>query len=43
MQVPKIHWELTSERVLTMDYCEGGKVDNKEYMKKHNIDVNEVI
>lgn len=42
LKVPKIHWELSSERVLTMEYCEGGKVDDREYMKKHNIDVNEV-
>ena len=26
-----------------MEYCEGGKVDDRAYMKKHNIDVNEVM
>ena len=41
-QVPEIHWDLSSERVLTMEYCEGGKVDDREYMEKHNISVNEV-
>ena len=25
-----------------MEYCEGGKVDDREYMEKHNISVNEV-
>lgn len=25
-----------------MEYCEGGKVDDREYMDKHNISVNEV-
>ncbi|XP_062603304.1 aarF domain-containing protein kinase 1-like [Saccostrea cucullata] len=42
LKVPKIHWELSSERVLTMEFCEGGKVDDKAYMEKHKIDVNEV-
>ena len=26
-----------------MEYCEGGKVDDREYMEKHGINVNEVI
>ncbi|XP_025104932.1 uncharacterized aarF domain-containing protein kinase 1-like [Pomacea canaliculata] len=41
-KVPKIYWELTSPRVLTMEYCEGGKVDNLKYMQEHGISVNEV-
>ena len=41
-QVPKIYWEYTNERVLTMEFCEGGQVDDREYMKKHGINVNEV-
>ncbi|WAR18693.1 ADCK1-like protein [Mya arenaria] len=42
LKVPKIYWEFSSGRVLTMEYCEGGKVNDLEYMQKHNIDVNEV-
>ncbi|ESO91928.1 hypothetical protein LOTGIDRAFT_121554 [Lottia gigantea] len=42
LKIPKIYWELSSERVLTMEYCKGGKVDDKEYMKKHGIPVEEV-
>ena len=42
MQVPRIMWEHTTERVLTMEFCEGGQVNDKEYMKEHDIDVNEV-
>lgn len=42
LKVPKIHWDLSSERVLTMEFCEGGKVDDKAYMEKHGINVNEV-
>lgn len=43
LKVPRIHWDLSSERVLTMEFCEGGKVDDKAYMEKHRINVNEVI
>jgi len=25
-----------------MEYCDGGKVDDKQYMTQHGIDVNEV-
>ncbi|CAC5374091.1 ADCK [Mytilus coruscus] len=42
MEIPKIYWDLSSERVLTMEFCEGGKVDNREYMKQHKISVDEV-
>ncbi|KAK3786290.1 hypothetical protein RRG08_060215, partial [Elysia crispata] len=40
LKVPKIYWEFSSERVLTMEYCEGGKVDDVKYMKENNISVN---
>ncbi|CAL1548366.1 unnamed protein product [Lymnaea stagnalis] len=42
LKVPKIYWELSSDRVLTMEFCEGGKVDDVEYMKRHNISVNQI-
>ncbi|XP_052106539.1 aarF domain-containing protein kinase 1-like [Mytilus californianus] len=42
LKIPKIYWDLSSERVLTMEFCEGGKVDNREYMKQHKISVDEV-
>ena len=38
VRVPKIHWNLTSERILVMEFCKGGKIDDVEYLKKHNID-----
>ena len=41
-QVPKIYWDYTTEKVLMMEYCDGGKVNDVEYMKKHNISVNQV-
>jgi aarF domain-containing kinase len=42
VKIPKIYWRYTSDRVLTMDYCEGGRVDDLEKMKSNNIDVNQV-
>lgn len=42
LRVPKVHWKLCSKRVLTMEYCEGGQVNDKAYMTKHNVSVEEV-
>ncbi|KAK5856897.1 hypothetical protein PBY51_010177 [Eleginops maclovinus] len=41
LKVPKIHWELSTKRILTMEFAEGGQVNDREYMKKHGINVNE--
>ncbi len=42
MQAPKVHWDLTSPRLLTMEFCEGVKVDNKAYLQQHGISADEV-
>ncbi|KAL3048737.1 aarF domain-containing protein kinase 1 [Trematomus bernacchii] len=42
LKVPKIHWDLSTKRILTMEFAEGGQVNDREYMKKHGIDVNEI-
>lgn len=39
LKVPKIHWTLSTDRVLTMEYCSGGFIDDVEYMKKNKIDL----
>lgn len=41
-KVPKVYWEFTSDRVLTMEYCQGIRVDDYEQMKKSKINVNRV-
>ncbi|XP_072349692.1 aarF domain-containing protein kinase 1 isoform X2 [Scyliorhinus torazame] len=41
LKVPKIHWELSTSRVLTMEFMEGGQVNDRQYMEKNGIDVNE--
>ncbi|XP_072349691.1 aarF domain-containing protein kinase 1 isoform X1 [Scyliorhinus torazame] len=42
LKVPKIHWELSTSRVLTMEFMEGGQVNDRQYMEKNGIDVNEI-
>ena len=38
LKIPEIHWELTTDRVLTMEYCKGGHINDREYMRRENID-----
>ncbi|XP_061700890.1 aarF domain-containing protein kinase 1 isoform X1 [Syngnathoides biaculeatus] len=42
LKVPIIHWDLSTKRVLTMEFVEGGQVNDREYMKAHGINVNEI-
>ncbi|XP_077395474.1 aarF domain-containing protein kinase 1 isoform X3 [Festucalex cinctus] len=42
LKVPAIHWDLSTKRVLTMEFAEGGQVNDREYMKEHDINVNEI-
>ena len=37
-----MYWDLTSSGVLTMEYCEGGKINDFDYMTKKNINCKEV-
>ena len=39
LKVPKIYWQLSTDRVLTMEFCEGGFVDDVKYMKDNKIDL----
>lgn len=36
--VPKVHWNLTRDRILTMEYIEGVKVNNVEALQKLGVD-----
>ncbi|SPP75006.1 blast:Uncharacterized aarF domain-containing protein kinase 1, partial [Drosophila guanche] len=38
LRVPKIYWQLSSSRVLVMEYLEGGHVTDLSYIKRHKID-----
>ncbi|XP_032883487.1 aarF domain-containing protein kinase 1 isoform X2 [Amblyraja radiata] len=43
LKVPKIHWELSTSRVLAMEFIDGGQVNDREYMRQNGIDVNETL
>ena len=40
-KIPEIYWQYSTKRVLTMEFCEGGKVDDLPYMKNHKISSDE--
>ncbi|KAM4690734.1 aarF domain-containing protein kinase 1 [Rhinophrynus dorsalis] len=42
LRIPRIHWELSTQRVLVMEYVEGGQVNDREYMEQNQIDVDQV-
>ncbi|PSN36568.1 putative aarF domain-containing protein kinase 1 [Blattella germanica] len=42
MEVPQIYWDLSTSRVLTMEYLEGGQVNDLAYIRSNNISAYEV-
>lgn len=40
-KIPEIYWEYSTKRVLTMEFCEGGKVDDLPYMQSFKISSDE--
>lgn len=42
LQVPKVYWNLSTSRVLTMEYVEGGQVNDVAYIRSNDIDRYEV-
>ena len=42
VKVPKVFWKFCSDRILTMEYCEGVRIDNLEFMKTNGINPNKV-
>lgn len=42
LHVPEIHWDLSSNRVLTMEFVEGGQVNDLKYYQDNNINPYEV-
>lgn len=37
LKVPKIDWSLSTSRVLTMEFLEGGEVTDKDYVAQHKL------
>ncbi|KAL0549358.1 hypothetical protein IC582_013840 [Cucumis melo] len=42
VKIPRVYWEFTTRQVLTMEFCEGHKVDDIEFMKQSGIDPSKV-
>ena len=40
-KIPEIYWDYSTKRVLTMEFCEGGKVDDLPYMQSFKISSDE--
>uniref|UniRef100_A0A9J2PLK6 ABC1 atypical kinase-like domain-containing protein n=1 Tax=Ascaris lumbricoides TaxID=6252 RepID=A0A9J2PLK6_ASCLU len=38
LKVPKIYYEYTTDRVLTMEFCNGAQINDVDYFIRHNID-----
>jgi len=43
VRVPGIEWETTSRRVLTMEYIEGDKINDRNALEARGLDVTEVV
>lgn len=42
LKVPRIFWDISSKRVLVMEYSNGGQVNDLDYLRKHKIDLYDV-
>lgn len=38
LKVPKIFWDISTKRVLVMEYVTGGQVNDLDYIRSHKID-----
>ena len=43
LRIPRIDWETTSRRVLTMEFIEGDKINDREALAARGVDVTEVV
>ncbi len=43
LRIPRIHWETTSTRVLTMEFVEGDKINDRAALEARGIDVEQVV
>jgi aarF domain-containing kinase len=42
-QIPKVHYELSTDMVLTMEFCEGGQITDLDYFNEHKLDRHKVF
>lgn len=43
LRIPRIHWETTSRRVLTMEFIEGDKINDREALAARGVDVPKAV
>ena len=43
LRIPRIDWETTSRRVLTMEFIEGDKINDRDALSARGVDVTEVV
>jgi ubiquinone biosynthesis protein len=42
IEIPRVYWEFTTRRVLTMEYVEGVRVDDARAIEEHGLDPKEI-
>ncbi|XP_060037332.1 aarF domain-containing protein kinase 1 isoform X2 [Erinaceus europaeus] len=42
LKVPRIHWDLSTKRLLLMEFLDGGQVNDRAYMERNGLDVNQI-
>ncbi|CAJ0950240.1 unnamed protein product, partial [Mesorhabditis belari] len=42
LKIPKIHYDLSTKQMLTMEFCEGHQINDREWLDKMKIDKHEV-
>ena len=42
LKVPKIYWDISSPRVLTMEFVDGGQINDVSYLRKNGFNFYEV-
>ncbi|CAK9317890.1 unnamed protein product [Citrullus colocynthis] len=42
VKIPRVYWEFTTRQVLTMEFCEGHKVDDIEFMMQSGLEPSKV-
>lgn len=42
LKIPKVYWDISSRRVLTMEFVEGGQINDLKYIQNHHLNPYEV-
>ncbi|KAL3114295.1 hypothetical protein niasHT_012928 [Heterodera trifolii] len=42
VKIPKIHYNYSSDTILTMEFCEGGQINDLDYFQVHQLDRHKV-